>query len=398
VIETLAYHLCLAAFAGFGYKLIEARRSQPVRTMWFLAGFGICIACGIVVLTPAVEALIGPGPVFEWVATLAGDELRLGAIGFAVAFTQSVWRGEGARLAPHALFTGATMVLLAVCFALSEPRRVGDETVFSDGSLPFAVGDKLVFLLYSLVSLGLLFVVFARSAWHAEPGPLRAGLWLLAAGVVAASAWTFWDVDDVRRLAETGRIGAREDLPSSVLAAVTVGLVAAGATLSAWAPAVSSVVGRARAYRAYRRIEPLWTALRAAVPGIVFDPGHELAGGAEFALYRRVIEIRDGHLALRAHFDPGLPRRAEAEARRAGVPEPDVAATVEAVCLAAAIDAAREGRRFEPGEGKPDPLPDADVAAEAAWLVRVSRAWRRAAVVDRVRAGATRGLTGSEPR
>lgn len=392
MIETLAYHLCVVGFAGFGYKLIEARHSQPARTMWLLAGFGICIATGILVLTPATEALIGPGPVFEWVATLAGDELKLGAIGFAVAFAQSMWRGEGARLVPHALFTGATMVLLAVCFALSEPERVGDETVFSSGTLPFALGGKLVFLVYSLLSLGLLSAVFARSAWHAEPGPLRAGLWLLVVGVGSAVAWTFWDVDDVRRLAETARIGAREDLPSSVLAATTVGFVAAGATLSAWSPAVSSVLGRVRAYRAYRRIEPLWTALRAAVPGIALDPGRELAGGTEFALYRRVIEIRDGHLALRAHFDPDLPARAEAEARRAGVREADIAATVEAVTLAAAIEAGREGRRFEREKAAPGRLADterdADVAAEAAWLVQVSRAWRRDAVVERVRAGA----------
>ena len=193
--------------------------------------------------------------------------------------------------------------------------------MFSSGTLPFALGDKAVFLLYSLISLGLLIAVFARSAWHAEPGPLRTGLWLLVVGVGAAFAWTFWDIDDVRRLAQSARIGAREDLLSSVLAATTVCFVAAGATLSAWSPSVSSVIGRVRAYRAYRRIEPLWKALRAAVPGIALDPGRELAAGAEFALYRRVIEIRDGHLALRAHFDPDLPARAEAEARRAGVRE-----------------------------------------------------------------------------
>ncbi|GAB3157179.1 hypothetical protein GCM10027258_65340 [Amycolatopsis stemonae] len=386
MIETLAYYLCVVGFAGFGYKLVEARHSQPVRTMWYLAGFGICIATGILVLTPAMTALVGPGPVAEWVLTLAGDELKLGAIGFAVAFTQSVWRGEGARLAPHALFTVATMALLAVCFTLSAPKRVGDDTVFSGSGLPFALADKALFLLYSLVSLGLLIAIFARSAWQAEPGPLRTGLWLLVVGVGAAVAWTFWDIDDVRRLAETARIGAREDLPSSVLAAATIGFVTAGATLSAWSPAVSSVLGRVRAYRAYRRIEPLWTALRAAVPGIALDPGRELAGGAEFALYRRVIEIRDGHLALRAHFDPELPPRAEAAARRAGVREADLAATVEAVTLAAAIEAGRAGRRFERGE-MTDPLPDADVTTEAAWLVQVSRAWRRDAVVERVRAG-----------
>jgi hypothetical protein len=282
------------------------------------------------------------------------------------------------------LFTGATMVLLAACYTLSAPERVGDDTVFPDAGLPFALGDKILFLVYGLVSLGLLTSVFARSARHAEPGPLRAGLWLLVIGVSAAFVWTLWGVDDVRRLAQTSRIEAREDLVSSVLAAVTVGFVAAGATLSAWSPVVSSVLGRVRAYRAYRRIEPLWAALRAAVPGIALEPGRELAAGPEFALYRRVIEIRDGHLALRAHFEPGLPARAAAEARRAGVPEADIAATVEAVTLAAAIEAERAGRRFAPPDKAPEHLEeaDADVAAEADWLVRVSRAWRRGTLLN----------------
>ncbi|WP_328646552.1 hypothetical protein OHS58_46895 [Amycolatopsis sp. NBC_00348] len=390
MIETLAYHLCLVGFAGFGYKLVEARRSQPVRTMWFLAGFGICIAAGIVVLTPAMEALVGQGPVFDWVAPLVGDELKFAAIGFAVAFSQSVWRGEGARLAPHALFTGAAMVLLAVCYALSGPERDGDDMVVSKAGLPFALANQGVFLAYGLISLGLLITVFVRSAWHAEPGPLRAGLWLLVGGVGAAFAWTFWDVDDVRQLLRTARIGAREDVLSSVLAATTVSFLTAGATLSAWSPAVSSVLGRVRAYRAYRRIEPLWTALHAAVPGIALNPGHELTSGPEFALYRRVIEIRDGHLALRAHFDPQLPARAEEEARRAGVPEADVAATVEAVTLAAAIEAERKGHKFAPADEEPKHIADvdADVQAEAAWLVRVSRAWRRNALLNEVRTAA----------
>ncbi|WP_328443439.1 MULTISPECIES: MAB_1171c family putative transporter [unclassified Amycolatopsis] len=390
MIETLAYHLCVVAFAGFGYKLIEARRSQPVRTMWFLAGFGICIATGIVVLTPAMEALVGQGPVFDWIAPLAGDELKLGAFGFAVAFSQSVWRGEGARLAPHALFTGTAMALLAACYALSGPKRIGDDTVVSERGLPFALGNQAVFLVYGLTSLALLITVFVRSARHAEPGPLRAGLWLLVIGVGAAFAWTLWDIDDVRLLAQTSRIGAREDVPSSVLGAATVCFLTAGATLSAWSPSVSSVLGRVRAYRAYRRIEPLWTALHAAVPGIALNPGHELTGGPEFALYRRVIEIRDGHLALRAHFDPELPARAEEEARRAGVPEADLAATVEAVTLAAAIEAERAGRRFAPADEDPEHSADADadVVAEAAWLVRVSRAWRRGALLNQVRTAA----------
>ncbi|MGW7531312.1 DUF6545 domain-containing protein [Amycolatopsis sp. NPDC054798] len=47
------------------------------------------------------------------------------------------------------------------------------------------------------------------------------------------------------------------------------------------------------------------------------------------ALHRRIIEIRDGHMALREHFDP---------------------AAVEAASIVAALAAHRAGRRFSTAE------------------------------------------------
>ncbi len=171
----------------------------------------------------------------------------------------------------------------------------------------------------------------------------------------------------------------------AILAALSVGLAGAGATLSVWGPALATPFRLIGMYRTYRRIEPLWAALREAVPGIALDPGPGMPGGVEFALYRRVIEIRDGHLALRPYFDPDLPPVAEAEARKAKVPEARVAATVEAATLAAALAASEAGRRYAPDDVPATYLDEPDIATEAAWLVEVTRAWRRSAVVGRVR-------------
>ena len=384
--ETLAYFLCVLGFAGFSYKLIDARNSQPLRRMWYMAGFGVCIAMGILVLTPAMEELAGGGEVYDRFATLAGDEFKLGAMAFAVAFVRSMRLGKGARLGWHAVLTFVTLATEAVLYLVAEPTRAGDLTKLTSYGLPFFVAYEVVFLVYGLISLVFLIVVFSRFAAATEPGPLRAGLWLIVAGVCSSFGWTFWDVDDVRQLAVAGFVEAREDVPSAVFAACSIGLFALGATLSVWSPSVSKIFGWFRAYRSYRRIEPLWTALRAAVPGIALDPDARLTGGAEFALYRRVIEIRDGHLALRRHFDPELPSRAEAQARAAGVPESRIAATVEAAALAAAILAERAGRTYPESDVPGPQLADADVATEAAWLVQVSRAFRRSEVVARVRA------------
>ncbi|MFI5609382.1 MAB_1171c family putative transporter [Amycolatopsis sp. NPDC051903] len=387
MIETLAYLACVLGFAGFGVKLLEAGRDQPARTLWYLAGFGICIAFGIAEGMPAMDALAGDERWYADYSPLAGDLAKFGAIGFTVAFTRSMRFGAAARLGRHAVLSWGVIATEVVLFVLARPRRSGEDTVVPAAGRPFFVAYELVFIAYGVLSLVLVAVFFARFAVRARAGSLRTGLWLIFAGVVAAVAWTLWDLDDVASLLSTGGVEATEDLPAAALGAACVVLAVAGSTLSVWGPLLAAPLRWLRAYRAYRRIEPLWTVLREAVPGIAFDPARGLAGGAEFALYRRVIEIRDGHLALRPYFDPGLPGRVADRARRSGVPARSVAATVDAATLAAALVARDAGHRYQPDDAdapSAGAVP-ADVRAEAAWLVEVTRAWRHSAVVAAVR-------------
>ncbi|WP_340683365.1 MAB_1171c family putative transporter [Amycolatopsis coloradensis] len=383
--ETIAYFCCVVAFAGFGYKLIQARHTQPARRMWFLSAFGMCIAGGIMLLTPAMENAVGVEEPMGSLLNLGADLLKIGAMAFAVAFARSLKLGEGKRIGWHAVLSWAVVVAETALFFLSDSYRVGDHTAAGPGRLGWFVAYNALFLVYGLISLLTFSIVFARFARHADPGPLRIGLWLLVGGGVSALGWTFWDVDDIYILATTGAVDAGEDTFSAILAALSVGLAGAGATLSVWGPALATPFRLIGAYRTYRRIEPLWAALREAVPGIALDPGPGMPGGVEFALYRRVIEIRDGHLALRPYFDPDVPPVAEAEAREAKIPEARIAATIEAAALAAALVAAEAGRRYAPDDVPATYLDEPDIATEAAWLVEVTRAWRRSIVVGRIR-------------
>jgi hypothetical protein len=107
---------------------------------------------------------------------------------------------------------------------------------------------------------------------------------------------------------------------------------------------------------------------------------------ALFTRYRRVIEIRDGQLALGPYVHPEVPAWvALATARLA---EDEREATAEAAFLAAALEAAALGRRFPDGPGMDAvvPLEAQGVAGEVARLVRVADAFRSSPAVSAVRA------------
>ena len=103
-----------------------------------------------------------------------------------------------------------------------------------------------------------------------------------------------------------------------------------------------------------------------------------------YRLYRRVIEIRDGLLALRSYRDPEVPRRARQCGEAAGLTGDELRAAVAAAQLKAALNAKAEGRVvaasssasaddreiFELRRGN-------DLTTEAAWLGQIARAYGR---------------------
>ena len=146
---------------------------------------------------------------------------------------------------------------------------------------------------------------------------------------------------------------------AGVLLAVGGGLV----------PTTRRARAAASAYRSLLILRPLWKAMRDAFPAIIlFSPRRaliELAGvdDVHLRLYRRVIEIRDGMLALRDH----LPE---------GVPAADDPAVTEARGIALAL---RRRAGGWPPTGRPGSWAAVgpDMADEVAWLRRVSAAYRR---------------------
>jgi hypothetical protein len=106
---------------------------------------------------------------------------------------------------------------------------------------------------------------------------------------------------------------------------------------------------------AYRQLAPLWSAIRTAAPDVVLDDTASGVGTGwtpwklSFRLYRRVIEIRDGILALRPYFDADLDSAVRARAQKSGHNR----GQIDAIVLAAQLAVAVHHERTEPQSARP---------------------------------------------
>jgi len=208
--------------------------------------------------------------------------------------------------------------------------------------------------------------LFWRVARDAPAGLPRLGLRAIAVGQVVVALYAA----DKAMLVVIHSAGAPVDF--TTVEPVATAVQAVGTLLAvggALAPATRRTRSAASAYRSLLALRPLWTAMRDAFPEVIlFTPRRaviELAGvdDVHLRLYRRVIEIRDGMLALRPYLPsaPGAP----------GDP-----AVAEATAIALALHRRAAG---EPPAGHDEGWAPVgpEMADEVAWLSRVSRAYRR---------------------
>ncbi|MFH8345627.1 MAB_1171c family putative transporter [Streptomyces sp. NPDC018045] len=291
-----------------------------------------------------------------------------------------------------------TMVVLFFLATLQGPPR----NVFKHpGDQPFFVAYQAAYLTAFVVGK----VLVARACWHfaklTDHAWVRRGLRIAAAGAAIELVYPAGRYADVF-LAQYGWNPLRwSDVSRTTL---TVGMVLniVGWTAPLWGPRVSAARSWLADYRSYRLLRPLWLALHQAHPEISLpsSTGSDLSAlyDLRFHLHRRVIEIRDGCLALRGHHgDPGA---VPAPGRGAG----ERPAEVEAAHIAAALAAGPRGpgpvpdgratdapddlsvdgpagtaRKRPDTDGAPVPMAAGgpDFSADVAWLVQVSRAFAR---------------------
>ena len=149
---------------------------------------------------------------------------------------------------------------------------------------------------------------------------MRTGIRLSLVALAVGMVWTTWTVDDVVHVLRSGIQDGSEDLVSNALGAVCAAFIVAATLVAKWHAGYTTVRERAHAYLVDRRLTPLWEAIRAELPQIALGDDRRMLFGAfgrfglfgrfgvlggrslDFALYRRVIEIHDGRLALRPYM------------------------------------------------------------------------------------------------
>jgi hypothetical protein len=168
-----------------------------------------------------------------------------------------------------------------------------------------------------------------------------------------------------------------ESAVARMLAVIGGVFVLAGSLAPAVYPRWLRAARLVETYRAHRKLYPLWSALHQVTPEIALDPaGSERRDrlrlrDLDFRLYRRVIEIRDGRLALRPFLDADVAQRAREDALESGLDDDDVEAAVEARVLAAGVENARQHRT--PDDVLPaSELGGEDFMSEVEWLLRVA--------------------------
>ncbi|XVU20935.1 MAB_1171c family putative transporter [Actinoplanes sp. CA-054009] len=211
------------------------------------------------------------------------------------------------------------------------------------------------YLAFVLINASALFWSTSRQV---NPGLPRFALRLMAVGTAVITVFAFFRISALAVVELRAVEPFAEQVQTvAVLLTVTGGMIAAS-------PRARSAL---TAYRNLLILRPLWKAMRDAFPEIIlFTPRRaivELAGvdDIHLRLYRRVIEIRDGMLALRPHLETTAEKTPKSEAE----------------AIVRALER-RDAGEQPPGSSAEWAPVGATLADEVAWLGEVSREYRRA--------------------
>ncbi|MFI5932042.1 MAB_1171c family putative transporter [Actinoplanes sp. NPDC051494] len=381
--------VALLAAIALAYKLPALRRDPGSPTRRALASMLLFLIWAPAVNTPAVylafDRLTG-------VPNLARLIAHCGILGFAASvqilllhWTVSGPRPRRTRL--RLLTVAVAAAAMTVFFVLAPVDVSTTDFTTRYGDAPWITEYMLVYLGYFTVAL----VDIMRLSWRfanlTSRTFLRAGLRLVTVGGGFGVVYT---VEKALYIVARGAgvtlvpAGVQESL-SPVLTATGSLLMLIGLTIPSWGPRVAGVVTRVRRYVTFRQLEPLWSLMRDATPEITLEAtARRGLGDLEYRLVRRVVEIRDGGLALRPYLDTRVAAAVRQRGAAAGLAPEQVHAGVQAALFSDAARAKTQGRT-PPEVYEMTAAGGTDLDGEIVELVRVARALKSPVVRETVR-------------
>jgi membrane-associated phospholipid phosphatase len=403
-VDKILYPLTgVIAWIAFLYKLRDLRHDPKSPMLRSFCAALASVAYGLTFATPVVyvtfDRLVG-------VPNLARLMMHVGIMSFSASVQRLLlhWAYPGddarARAARRIWVYVAAVAALTTLFILAP---VDVDTV----DFTTRYGDDRYIGWYMTVYIGYFGVALAdimRLCWRyakAAGRPfLRVGLRCSAVGAGFGAAYTAEKAIFIvgKQLGVSLISTSAQENLSPVLSTSGATLVLFGLTLPAWGPSLASLAGWIRRYLAYQRLRPLWQTVYRATAEIALDEPVDagvLAGrllrpfvrdplavtdlvGArdlDYRLVRRVVEIRDGLLALRPYLDGTVAARAELDGGRAGLEADRLQAAIEAAVIAEAV-VAKATDRAPAEEYVLTVRGGENLTAETAWLVRVAGALR----------------------
>ncbi|MBV9278925.1 MAG: hypothetical protein JOZ41_02480 [Chloroflexi bacterium] len=352
-----------------------------------------CFALGMTVLIPPITAWLDRLTGVANLARLLGNGLGLVAAWQAQTFMAHLNQPEE-RVRARVRWAGWLLLLalavMASLFALAPVKREASDFWRQYRGAPYMPVYRIVFLTYLGGAFAYAAHLARRNARIADSPSLIVGLRLATAGGVFGLIYAVEALLVVSAPFGLGGFLPYANAVGQVFIALAATCTVVGLTMPKWGPRarIPELYGWYRLRRAYRRLYPLWAVLYRAVPAIALLPPRRLWADAlatrdlRFRLYRRVVEIRDGFLALRPYVDPTVADRARELCEEAGLPPEEAQAVVEAASLKAALDARRRGER--PINAAPSIFGmtgGTDIAGDVAMLERVARCYARSAIV-----------------
>ncbi|MFJ9338630.1 MAB_1171c family putative transporter [Streptomyces sp. NPDC101733] len=292
------------------WRLPAAVRIPRQRPLW-AAFASIALACSIGI--PPVQRLLFEPIGVNNLATLCKHGLGIGGSSAVLLFVITMARPDGVDAWKRRLLcaaAGGTVLLTTFFFLTPRPYEVDN---FFEANLGNLYGTLycLVFLGYLTAAMSVSSRLFWSYARRAAGAPLRAGLALLGAGTAFGALYTTWRTAHMLTRLAGGEFPAGDattQLVADLLEFTGIALILLGNTVPALGVQWRSLTHR----RALRRVEPLWAALIEAVPGVVLT--EPTGRGPRLRLHRRLIEIWDAVLVLRAYAPAELIAAARAEA------------------------------------------------------------------------------------